>query len=120
MRHGKVITFWNRVYRAATLEEGQGTVSKELGSLEGVGEDGGGAVMRLEQRGAVAFTAMAVAVVRVALKLASPTVVRAFRRELGAIRGNGIAGVWLDSYVRMGEILLAAGYRSQKAGRRNH
>ena len=85
-----------------------------------MGEDGGGAVMRLEQRGAVAFTAMAVAVVRVALKLASPTVVRAFRRELGAIRGNGIAGVWLDSYVRMGEILLAAGYRSQKAGRRNH
>jgi hypothetical protein len=35
-------------------------VAEELGSLEGVGEDGAGAVMRLEQRGAVAHAAASV------------------------------------------------------------
>ena len=35
---------------------GQDAVSEELGRLEGVGEVGRGAMTRLEQRGAAAFT----------------------------------------------------------------
>jgi hypothetical protein len=42
---------------------GHGAISEELGRLEGVGEAGGDGVRRLEQRGAVAFAGMAVAVV---------------------------------------------------------
>ena len=38
---------------------GQGAISEELGCVEGVGEAGGNRVRRLEQRGAVAFAAMA-------------------------------------------------------------
>ena len=48
-------------------EKGQGAVSAELGRLQGVGEAGGDRVRRLEQRGAVAFTCMAVAVVVILL-----------------------------------------------------
>ena len=40
---------------------------EELGRVEGVGEAEGDRVMRLEQRGAVAFTCMAVAVVVILL-----------------------------------------------------
>src|SRR4051812_11195662 len=45
----------------------QGTISEKLGRMEGVGEAGGNRVTRLEQRGAVAFAGMAVAVVVILL-----------------------------------------------------
>jgi hypothetical protein len=46
---------------------GQGAVSEELGCLEGMGKAGRGAMTRIEQRGAVAFTCMAAAVVVILL-----------------------------------------------------
>ena len=53
--------------RVADLGGGQGAVSEKLGRMEGVGEAGGNRVRRLEQRGAVAFTCMAIAVVVILL-----------------------------------------------------
>ena len=50
------------------LGGGEGAVSEELGCMEGMGEAGGGTVTRLEQRGAVAFAFIRIALVILLIK----------------------------------------------------